>query len=287
MQLVSMKEMLEEALAGGYAVGQYNLNNLEFTQAILQAADEERSPLICGVSEGAARYMGGFRVAVDMVKALIDTYGITVPVAIHLDHGSSFEKCVQAIKAGFTSVMYDGSSLPLEENIAQTRRVVDVARALGVSVEAELGRIGGQEDDIVVKDAEKAYAIPEECVELVEKTDVDFLAPALGSVHGPYKGEPNLDFERMGKIRDLTGRPLVLHGGTGIPTADIKKAIKAGTCKINVNTENQFSFTRRVREIFKEKPDLYDPRKYLGPAREAIKDTVIEKIREFGSAEKV
>ncbi len=287
MQLVSMKEMLEKALAEGYAVGHYNLNNLEFTQAILQAADEERSPLICGVSEGAARYMGGFRVAVDIVKGLIDTYGITVPVAIHLDHGSSFEKCVQAIRAGFTSVMFDGSSLPLEENIAQTRRVVDVAHALGVSVEAELGRIGGEEDDIIVKDAEKAYAIPEECLELVEKTGVDFLAPALGSVHGPYKGEPNLDFARMGKIRDMTGCPLVLHGGTGIPTADIKKAIKSGTCKINVNTENQFSFTRRVKEIFEEKPDLYDPRKYLGPAREAIKETVIEKIREFGSAEKI
>jgi len=287
MQLVSMKEMLGKALAEGYAVGQFNLNNLEFTQAILQAAEEERSPLICGVSEGAARYMGGFRVTVDMVKALIDTYGITVPVAIHLDHGSSFEKCVQAIKAGFTSVMFDGSSLPLAENIAQTRRVVDVAHALGVSVEAELGRIGGQEDDIVVEDAEKAYAIPEECVELVEKTGVDFLAPALGSVHGPYKGEPNLDFARMEKIRDMTGCPLVLHGGTGIPSHDIKKAIKAGTCKINVNTENQLSFTRRVKEIFAEKPELYDPRKYLGPARESIKETVIEKIREFGSAEKI
>jgi len=286
MQLVSMKEMLNTAREEGYGVGQYNLNNLEFTQAILQAAQEENSPLICGVSEGAARYMGGFKLVVDMVKSLMEAYEITVPVAIHLDHGSSFEKCVQAIRAGFTSVMIDGSKHPLEENIAMTKKVVDVAHALGVSVEAELGRIGGQEDDIVVKDAEKAYAIPEECEELVEKTRVDFLAPALGSVHGPYKGEPNLDFERMEKISRMTGAPLVLHGGTGIPEKDIKKAIKAGTCKINVNTENQIAMTNRIKEVFKEKPELYDPRKYLGPGAEAIKETVIEKIREFGSDNK-
>ncbi len=286
MQLVSMKEMLEQALEGQYAVGQYNLNNLEFTQAILQAAEAEQSPLICGVSEGAARYMGGFNLVVEMVKALLDTYKISVPVAIHLDHGSSFAHCMQAIRAGFTSVMYDGSSLPLEENISETRKVVEAAHSLGVSVEAELGRIGGQEDDIIVEDPEQAYAIPEECQELVEKTGVDFLAPALGSVHGPYKGEPQLDFARMEKIRDMTGCPLVLHGGTGIPTRDIHRAIAAGTCKINVNTENQLSFTRRVREVLAEKPDLYDPRKYLGPGREAIQATVEEKIREFGSAQK-
>lgn len=286
MQLVSMKEMLEQALEGQYAVGQYNLNNLEFTQAILQAAEAEQSPLICGVSEGAARYMGGFNLVVEMVKALLDTYNISVPVAIHLDHGSSFAHCMQAIRAGFTSVMYDGSSLPLEENISETRKVVEAAHSLGVSVEAELGRIGGQEDDIIVEDPEQAYAIPEECQELVEKTGVDFLAPALGSVHGPYKGEPQLDFARMEKIRDMTGCPLVLHGGTGIPTRDIHRAIAAGTCKINVNTENQLSFTRRVREVLAEKPDLYDPRKYLGPGREAIQATVEEKIREFGSAQK-
>ena len=286
MQLVSMKEMLEQALEGQYAVGQYNLNNLEFTQAILQAAEAEQSPLICGVSEGAARSMGGFNLVVEMVKALLDTYNISVPVAIHLDHGSSFAHCMQAIRAGFTSVMYDGSSLPLEENISETRKVVEAAHSLGVSVEAELGRIGGQEDDIIVEDPEQAYAIPEECQELVEKTGVDFLAPALGSVHGPYKGEPQLDFARMEKIRDMTGCPLVLHGGTGIPTRDIHRAIAAGTCKINVNTENQLSFTRRVREVLAEKPDLYDPRKYLGPGREAIQATVEEKIREFGSAQK-
>ncbi len=231
MPLVSMTEMLNKAKENGYAVGQFNLNNLEFTQAILQAAEEEKSPVILGVSEGAGRYMGGFKTVVAMVKALMEEYNVTVPVAIHLDHGSSFESCAKAIHAGFTSVMIDGSHYPLEENIALTQKVVDVAHALGVSVEAELGRIGGQEDDLVVDDAEAAYAIPEECQELVERTGIDCLAPALGSVHGPYKGEPNLGFEEMEEIGNTTGLPLVLHGGTGIPTADIKKAISLGTAK--------------------------------------------------------
>ncbi|GAB7387870.1 fructose-bisphosphate aldolase [Bacillaceae bacterium] len=286
MPLVSMKEMLETAKANGYAVGQFNLNNLEFTQAILQAAEEEKSPLICGVSEGAARYMGGFKLVVSMVKALMEEYKITVPVAIHLDHGSSFENCVKAMRAGFTSVMIDGSHLPLEENIALTKRVVDVAHALGVSVEAELGRIGGQEDDLSVEDAEAHYAVPEECEKLVRETGVDCFAPALGSVHGPYKGEPKLGFDRMELIAKLTGVPLVLHGGTGIPEKDIKRAIALGTAKINVNTENQIASTKRVREILAEKPELYDPRKYLGPARDAIKETVKAKMREFGSSNK-
>lgn len=286
MPLVSMKEMLEEAKAGGYAVGQFNINNLEFTQAILQAAEEENSPVILGVSEGAARYMGGFYTVVSMVEGLMAEYDITVPVAIHLDHGSSFEKCVEAMYAGFTSVMIDASHLPLEENIAITKKVVDVAHTLGVSVEAELGRIGGQEDDLVIEDAEAAYAIPSECEQLVKETNVDCFAPALGSVHGPYKGEPKLGFDRMEEISKLTGVPLVLHGGTGIPTKDIEKAISLGTAKINVNTENQIAATKRIREVLAENPDLYDPRKYLGPAREAIKETVIGKIREFGSANK-
>lgn len=286
MPLVSMEDMLIKAKEEHYAVGQFNLNNLEFTQAILLAAEEEKSPLICGVSEGAARYMGGFKTVVNMVKSLMDDYGITVPVAIHLDHGSSFEKCVEAIHAGFTSVMIDGSHLPLEENIALTKRVVEVAHAVGVSVEAELGRIGGEEDDLVVEDAEAAYAIPAECEQLVKATGVDCFAPALGSVHGPYKGEPNLGFDRMKEIDGLVGIPLVLHGGTGIPTKDIKKAIEYGHAKINVNTESQISATKVVREILAEKPALYDPRKYLGPARDAIKETVKAKMREFGSSNK-
>ncbi|MDP4551530.1 class II fructose-1,6-bisphosphate aldolase [Alkalihalobacillus macyae] len=286
MPLVSMKEMLEKGKAEGYAIGQFNLNNLEFTQAILQAAQEEQSPVILGVSEGAARYMGGFKTIVTLVEALMEEYKVTVPVAIHLDHGSSFDKCMQAINAGFTSVMIDGSHFPLDENIALTSKVVEAAHAVGVSVEAELGRIGGQEDDLVVEDADAAYAIPEECERLINETGVDCFAPALGSVHGPYKGEPNLGFDRMETISKMTGVPLVLHGGTGIPTADVKKAIKFGHAKINVNTESQISSARAVRSVLEEKPDLYDPRKYMGPARDAIKETVIGKMREFGSSNK-
>lgn len=281
-----MTEMLEKAKKEGYAVGQFNLNNLEFTQAILQAAEEEKSPVICGVSEGAARYMSGFHTVVAMVKGLIKDLNITVPVAIHLDHGSSFEKCAEAIQAGFSSVMIDGSHLPLEENIALTKKVVELAHIHGVSVEAELGRIAGQEDDLSVDEAEAMYAIPEECDRLVKETGVDCFAPALGSVHGPYKGEPKLGFDRMEEVMKLTGVPLVLHGGTGIPLKDIQKAISLGTAKINVNTENQITSAKTVREVLAENPDMYDPRKYLGPARETIKETVIGKMREFGSSGK-
>ncbi len=281
-----MTEMLNKAKNEGYAVGQFNINNLEYTQAILQAAQAENSPVILGVSEGAAKYMGGFKTVVAMVKGLMEYYEMTVPVAIHLDHGSSFEKCVEAMYAGFTSVMIDGSHYPLEENIALTKRVVDVAHTIGISVEAELGRIGGQEDDLIVDDAEAMYAIPAECDRLVRETGVDCFAPALGSVHGPYKGEPKLGFDRMKEVMELTGVPLVLHGGTGIPTKDIQKAISLGTAKINVNTENQITSTKTVRKVLEEKPDLYDTRKFMGPARDTIKETVIGKIREFGSANK-
>src|SRR5690625_1488922 len=286
MPLVSMREMLNTAKDNQYAVGQFNVNNLEYAQAILQAAEEEKSPVILGVSEGAARYMGGFKVVVAMVKSLMEEYKTTVPVAIHLDHGSSFEKCAEAIHAGFTSVMIDGSHLPLEENIAVTKKVVELAHIHGVSVEAELGRIGGQEDDLVVDDAEAMYAIPSECDELVKETNVDCFAPALGSVHGPYKGEPNLGFDRMEEVMKLTGVPLVLHGGTGIPLKDIQRAISLGTAKINVNTENQIMQTKKIREVLAEDPDVYDPRKYMGPGRDAIKETVIGKMREFGSSNK-
>ncbi|MEI3604245.1 class II fructose-1,6-bisphosphate aldolase [Pseudogracilibacillus sp. SE30717A] len=286
MSLVSMKEMLNIAKEKHYAVGQFNLNNLEYAQAILEAAEEEKSPVILGVSEGAGRYMGGFKVVVAMVKALMEEYKITVPVAIHLDHGSSFEKCAEAIHAGFTSVMIDGSHLPLEENIALTKKVVELAHIHGVSVEAELGRIGGQEDDLVVDEAEAMYAIPSECEKLVKETNVDCFAPALGSVHGPYKGEPNLGFDRMEEVMKLTDIPLVLHGGTGIPLKDIQRAISLGTAKINVNTENQIMQTKMIREVLAADPDVYDPRKYLGPGREAIKETVIGKMREFGSSQK-
>src|SRR5690625_1126330 len=218
-----------------------------------------------------------------MVDALLEEYGTTVSVAMHLDHGPDFEQCALAIQAGFKSVMIDGSHLPLEENIALTKKVVELAHFHGVSVEAELGRSGGEEDDLVVDDAEAMYAIPSECEQLIRETNVDCFAPALGSVHGPYKGEPNLGFDRMEEVMNLTNVPLVLHGGTGIPTEDIQRAISLGTAKINVNTENQIAQAKKVREVLKEQPELYDPRKYLGPSREVIKETVIEKMREFGS----
>ncbi|PIC71071.1 MULTISPECIES: class II fructose-bisphosphate aldolase [unclassified Sporosarcina] len=282
MPLVSMKEMMIQGKEKGYAIGQFNLNNLEYTQAILQAAEEEKSPVILGVSEGAARYMGGFKTVVMMVKGLMEDYGTTVPVAIHLDHGSSFEKCKEAIEAGFTSVMIDASSKPLEENIEITKKVVDFAKQHNVSVEAELGVVGGQEDDVIADGV--IYADPAECRELVAQTGIDCLAPALGSVHGPYKGEPNLGFEEMEEISKQGDIPLVLHGGTGIPTKDIQRAISLGTSKINVNTENQIQGTKAVRDILNEDSEVYDPRKYLGPMREAIKATVIGKMREFGSS---
>ncbi|RDU37468.1 fructose-bisphosphate aldolase [Neobacillus piezotolerans] len=284
MPLVSMTEMLNKAKAEGYAVGQFNLNNLEFTQAILLAAQEEKSPVILGVSEGAGRYMGGFKTVVKMVEGLMEDYNITVPVAIHLDHGSSFDKCKAAIDAGFTSVMIDASHHPFEENIEITSKVVEYAHSKGVSVEAELGTVGGQEDDVVADGV--IYADPKECEELVKRTGIDCLAPALGSVHGPYKGEPNLGFKEMEEIGNITGLPLVLHGGTGIPTKDIQKSISLGTAKINVNTENQMASAKVVREVLAAKPNEYDPRKYMGPARDAIKETVIGKMREFGSAGK-
>lgn len=284
MPLVSMKEMLITAKEQGYAVGQFNLNNLEFTQAILQAAKEENSPVILGVSEGAARYMGGFKTVVAMVEALIEDYDVQVPVAIHLDHGSSFESCAKAIHAGFTSVMIDASHHPFEENIAITSKVVELAHFHGVSVEAELGTVGGQEDDVIAEGV--IYADANECEELVNRTGIDCLAPALGSVHGPYKGEPNLGFAEMKEIGDRTGLPLVLHGGTGIPTKDIQKSVSLGTAKINVNTENQIASAKAVREVLAAQPEQYDPRKYLGPARDAIKETVVGKMREFGSSNK-
>ena len=219
-----------------------------------------------------------------MVEGLLEDYKITVPVAIHLDHGSSFDKCKEAIDAGFTSVMIDASHHPFEENIEITSKVVEYAHSKGVSVEAELGTVGGQEDDVVADGV--IYADPKECEELVKRTGIDCLAPALGSVHGPYKGEPNLGFTEMEEIGKITGMPLVLHGGTGIPTKDIQKSVSLGTAKINVNTENQIASAKVVREVLAAKPNEYDPRKYLGPARDAIKETVIGKMREFGSSNK-
>ena len=281
--LVNMTEMLNKAKDGKYAVGQFNINNLEWTRRILETAQKNNAPVILGVSEGAAKYMGGFKTVVGMVKGLHDDLGITVPVAIHLDHGQSFENCKKALDAGFTSVMIDGSHHPIDENIAMTKAVVDYAHSIGASVEAEVGTVGGNEDGVIggIK-----YADKDECVRLVNEAGVDCLAPALGSVHGPYKGEPVLGFVEMAEIKEATDKPLVLHGGTGIPDEKIQKAISCGTCKINVNTECQLAFHAEIQKVLAENPKAYDPRKFIGPASQAISKAVEEKMNVFGCVNK-
>lgn len=279
-----MKELVDKALKEGYAVGHFDIHNLEWTQAVLSAAEEEKSPVILGVTESAVNYFGGYTVVVAIVKALLKEMHITVPVAIHLDHGSSFENCKAAVDAGFTSVMIDASHFPFEENVKITEQVVKYAHGHGLSVEAELGSIGGQEDGVISKGT--IYADPEECVELVKRTGIDCLAPALGSVHGPYKGEPKLGFEEMKVISLSTRIPLVLHGGSGLPTEHIKKAISLGSAKINVNADNHLAFSKTIRELLNEDPDLYDASKYTAAGREAVKKVVIGKMRLFGSSGK-
>ena len=281
--LVNMKEMLVKAKEEKYAVGQFNTNNLEWTMAILEEAQSLNSPLIIGVSEGAAKYMGGFKVVVNMTKALIETMNITIPVAIHLDHGSSIEVCKKAIDAGFTSVMIDASKHDYGKNVEITKEVVDYASRFNVSVEAELGHVGGQEDHV---SASILYADVNECASFVKETGVDCLAPALGSVHGPYKGEPKLGFKEMLEIKESTNMPLVLHGGSGIPDYQIKEAISRGTSKINVNTECQQEWTKIVREVIANDSKVYDPRKIIGTGKEGIKRVVREKIKLFGSENK-
>lgn len=282
MKLVSMVEMLKKAHEGHYAVGQFNINNLEWVSAILDECQALKAPVILGVSEGAIKYMGGCKTIVGLVEGYIEENNITVPVALHVDHGSSFEVCKKAIDAGFTSVMIDASHHPLEENIQLTKQVVDYAHAHGASVEAELGHVGGQEDNVVSQGV--LYADKDECLRLVKEAGVDALAPALGSVHGPYHGEPKLGFNEMQEINELVGIPLVLHGGSGIPDFQLKMAIDRGTCKINVNTENQQAFAAIVRNICATtNPEtVYDPRKILGPAKQGIRDVVKAKCEVFG-----
>ena len=282
-RLVNMTDMLNKALEEKYAVGQFNINNLEWTQAVLQAAEEEKSPIILGVSEGAARYMGGSKVVVAMVEALMETMDITVPVSMHLDHGSSFETVKEAVDAGFPSVMIDNSAYPIDENIANTKKVVDYAHAHGVSVEAEVGTVGGEEDGVV---GDVIYADAAECKRMVDEAGIDALAAALGSVHGTYAGEPELGFDEMKEISELTKTPLVLHGGSGIPEHQIKKAIEYGHSKINVNTELQQVWAARTREVIANDPDVYDPRKIVGPGKEDITASVKEHMRVFGSSNK-
>ena len=281
MALVPMSCLLEQARKGGYAVGAFNTNNLEIVQGIVEAAEEMESPVILQASQGAIKY-AGLDYIVAIVKAASER--VKVPIALHLDHGTSFEQAVQCIRAGFSAVMFDGSKHPFEENIAKTLEVVKVAKTVGVTVEGELGRIGGTEDDIKVTDREALMTVPEEAQEFVTRTGVDALAVAIGTAHGPYKGEPRLDFDRLQKIRDLVDIPLVLHGASGVPEEAIQRAISIGISKINIDTDLRQAFTAAVVKVLTDKPDEFDPRKLLGPAREALKQVVKEKITLFGSA---
>ena len=285
--LVSAKEMLEKAKAGHYAVGQFNINNLEWAKSILLTAEEMKSPVILGVSEGAGKYMCGYKTIVGMVEGMIEGLGITVPVAIHLDHGS-YEGAYKCIEAGFSSVMFDGSHYPIEENIAKTKELVAACNAKGISIEAEVGSIGGEEDGVI---GAGEVADPDEC-KMIADLGVTMLAAGIGNIHGKYPANwQGLNFEALAKISEKVGNmPLVLHGGTGIPEDMIKKAISLGVSKINVNTECQLAFAAATRKYIEEGKDLqgkgFDPRKLLAPGAEAIKATVREKITLFGSANK-
>lgn len=281
MPLVSMNEFLPKAKAGKFAVGQFNMNNLEFAQAITDAAIEEKSPFIFGVSEGALKYMG-MEYTVAIAKAAAQKSGL--PIALHLDHGSSFEVAMACIRAGFSSVMFDGSHHSFEDNIRLTKEVVKAAHAMGVSVEGELGTIGGVEDDISVDEANAALAKPEEAIRFYEETGVDCLAIAVGTAHGMYKGEVKIHYDIIKAVVAKIPVPVVLHGGSGVPDEMIREAVKAGVGKINVNTENQVACTGAIREVLAKDANVYDPRKYLTPARNAMKEVVKEKIRLFGSS---
>ena len=285
--LVSAKEMLDKAKAGHYAVGQFNINNLEWTKSILLTAQELNSPVILGVSEGAGKYMTGFKTVAAMAKAMIEELNITVPVALHLDHGS-YEGCLKCVEAGFSSIMFDGSHYPIDENVAKTTELVKLAHDNGISIEAEVGAIGGEEDGVV---GMGECADPQECKSIAD-LGIDMLAAGIGNIHGKYPANwAGLSFETLDAIQQLTGdMPLVLHGGTGIPEDMIKKAISLGVAKINVNTECQLSFADATRKYIEAGKDLegkgFDPRKLLAPGAEAIKATVKEKMELFGSVNK-
>ena len=285
--LVNATEMLKKAKAGHYAVGQFNINNLEWTKAILLTAQELNSPVILGVSEGAGKYMTGYKTVVGMVNGMMEELGITVPVALHLDHGS-YEGCLKCVEAGFSSIMFDGSHYPIEENIEKTKELVKIAHAMGLSLEAEVGSIGGEEDGVV---GMGECADPKECKAIAD-LGIDFLAAGIGNIHGKYPANwQGLNFEVLENVKKEVGdMPLVLHGGTGIPADMIKKAISLGVAKINVNTECQLSFAAATREYIEAGKDLqgkgFDPRKLLAPGAEAIKATVKEKMELFGSVGK-
>lgn len=283
MALVSAKDMMEKALAGKYAVGQFNINNLEWTKAILQTAQELQAPVILGVSEGAGKYMVGFKTVTNMVNGMLEEMNVTVPVALHLDHGT-YAGCYKCIKAGFSSIMFDGSHFPIEENVEKTKELVNVCKALGLSLEAEVGAIGGEEDGVI---GMGECADPAECKRVAD-LGVTMLAAGIGNIHGKYPANwKGLSFETLAAIKEAVGdMPLVLHGGTGIPTEMVQKAISLGVAKVNVNTECQLAFQEATRKYVEAGKDLqgkgFDPRKLLAPGVEAIKKTVKDKMEIFG-----
>ncbi|MCT4594402.1 MAG: class II fructose-1,6-bisphosphate aldolase [Anaeromicrobium sp.] len=281
--LVSGKSILQHAHENGYAVGAFNVNNMEQVQAIIGAAEETNSPVIIQASQGGLKYAG-----VELIAAMSKTLAenTTVPVAIHLDHGTDFTQIMKCLRNGFTSVMIDASHYELDENIRRTKQIVEMAKAVGVSVEAELGKIGGVEDDISVDERDATYTDPDEAAKFVAETEVDYLAIAVGTAHGPYKGEPKLDFDRIKVIKERLNMPLVLHGSSGVPEESIKKAVSLGINKINIDTDIRQSFHRAVKKFVAENPDVYDPRKIVGPARDAMREVIKTKMEMFGSAGK-
>ncbi|MGI6119734.1 MAG: class II fructose-1,6-bisphosphate aldolase [Desulfosporosinus sp.] len=280
MALVSMIKLLEKAQNEHYAIGAFNCNNMEIIQAIVAAAEAERAPVIIQASQGAMKY-AGIEYIVALTKLAVEK--ASVPIALHLDHGTSFAQVMQCVRNGFSSVMIDGSKYPLEDNIALTNKVIEAVRPLGISIEAELGRIGGTEDDITVHDREAMFTDPAEAEYFVQATKVDALAIAIGTAHGQYKGKPELDFARLAKIRERISTPIVLHGSSGVPDDALRKAISLGVCKVNIDTNIREAFVRAARQVLEENPGEIDPRKMLGPAREAATAIIREKIRIFGS----
>lgn len=284
MAFVTTKEMLKEAQKGRYAVGAFNANNMEIIQAIVEAAEEENAPVILQASQGAIKYAGLDSIVV-MVKVMAEK--VNIPVALHLDHGTDYYQNIKCLRAGFTSLMYDGSKLSFDENVKMTKKVVEMAHACDIPVEAELGQIGkmGDSDEpgVALERVKESMAVPEEAVKFVELTEIDFLAAAVGTIHGCRTPFAKLDIPRIEKIRELTGVPLVLHGASGANDEEIRKGIAAGICKINIDTRIRMQFTEKIREIIKTNPQEIDPRKILGPAKEAAKEIIRNRIRAFGS----
>lgn len=280
MALVSSTPLLSKARAEGYCIGAFNVHTLEMLQAVVEAAEETRSPLIIQSTVGTVKHLGADYIA---AAATVAANRSSVPIALHLDHCSDFNIIMQCIRAGYTSVMIDASHDPFDKNVAETRKVVEAASAVGVNVEAEIGRVGGVEDDIVVDERDALLADPEECARFVELTSVHTLAPAIGTAHGIYKGDPNIDFDRIGRIASRVSVPLVLHGGSGIPEDQVRRAVSLGMSKMNVATELRIVFSDAIKQVFANNPEENDPRKYMVPAKQALKAAAIEKMRLCGS----